>query len=106
MGHRGPREQDAVSLIVVRRPTASGHGLVILGGTEIAAPERSGGVDGRGRGGTLGRVADGRTVDSTRVAVPSAGGEWWRPPLGVAEQVHRAGPSPPRVWGRRPRVIE
>src|SRR5262245_20495923 len=38
MGHRGPREQDAVSPIVVRRPTASGHGPVIWGVPEIAAP--------------------------------------------------------------------
>jgi len=38
MGHRGLREQAAVSLVVARRPSASTHGKAIFGGTEIAAP--------------------------------------------------------------------
>ncbi len=38
MGHRGLREQDAVSLVVARQPICSSHGRAIWGGTEIAAP--------------------------------------------------------------------
>lgn len=38
MGHRRPREQDAVASWRRRRAAASSHGTAISGGTERAAP--------------------------------------------------------------------
>ena len=38
MDHRGLREQDAISLVMARRPVCGSHGTAVLGGMEIAAP--------------------------------------------------------------------
>src|SRR5205085_9919068 len=52
-------------------PPATGAASVTRrGGAQRSTPERSGGVDGRGSGGTLGKPADGPPFDWTRVPGP------------------------------------